>query len=150
MAAEIRSILLAGILLFLICALLLSVSSCGRKKWPSPQTQEETFSWGSVEVQRKQDCLRISAELEGKSSNLRDIVLQLESRQEPCPDCPFQPETSIRLARSSKQVQQSGSQLQIEHCGLEPDLSYRLRLKGQNAFPSLQPAASRVIRVGEP
>lgn len=150
MAAEIKKALGAGILLLLILALVLAASSCGRKKWPSPRAEQETFSWEFVQAQRDQECLHITASLKGKSSNLRNIVLQLEGSQEPCPECPFQPQQSIPLGLSSQGVQKENSQLKIEYCELDPELAYRLRLLGQNAFPSLEPATSQVIRPKDP
>ncbi|MFW6314358.1 MAG: hypothetical protein ACOC0S_02100, partial [Desulfohalobiaceae bacterium] len=140
MAAKIRRALWAWVLLLLILSLLLSISSCGRKKWPSPQAGEEAFSWESVQAQRHQECLQIKARLQGKSKNLRNIILQLEGRQQPCPDCPFQPKQSIQLGISSQQVQKKDDQLQIEYCHLDSELHYRLRLLGLNAFTSLEPA----------
>jgi apolipoprotein N-acyltransferase len=146
MAVKIKKVLGAGVLLLIIWALVLTAASCGRKKWPSPQTQKETFSWELVQAQRDQECLQITAGLQGKSSNLRNVVLQLEGSQEPCPQCPFQPQQSIPIEAFSSGVQKKNGQIKIEYCELDPGLTYRLRLVGQNAFPGLQPAASQVIK----
>ncbi len=152
MASKSFSLRLPGIFLVVVLMLTLIAStvSCGRKEWPSPQIEQEKLAWDSVQTQRKEDCLQITAALLGPPGNLREVVLELEAAGTLCLDCPFQATSRQRFSRSSSGLQIENQQLQLIYCELDREMHYRIRLVALNVYPGLEPVSSRVIAVDQP
>ncbi len=150
MAFEINHRLQVCIVLLLVTILALATYSCGRKKWPAPQLEQEVLAWGELSAVRNQQCLQINAELQGKHSNLQAVVLELEGSKIPCLECPLQPTQRLSFSLGSQQVQKKDHTLSINYCELDPDLYYRFRLLAENIFPGLEAASSKIITADEP
>jgi hypothetical protein len=128
----------------LLLCILLGLCGCGRKEWPSPQAQEDRFTWGEINGQRLGGCLAIEAELKGAYWNLAALELEIENRSEPCPGCPFQPTSAVSLPMHSSNVNQDQEQLQISFCDIPRSGFTRWRLKGINRYRQIQDLTSQV------
>jgi len=137
---------LAVVALILAVACLLP-TGCGKKKWPSPRTEKDRFSWTSVRASRDDSCLVIRGELQGAVRNLKEVVLQLETSQELCPGCPFSPDQRAVYSLRDPSLRREGARVTITHCPVEPDTALRLRLDGVNVFQQIPDAPSDVVGI---
>ena len=140
--------------IFMLILCLLAGFACGKKKWPRPPGDEDSFAWGLVSAKLADSCLIITAGLTGNRNNLESITLQLQamSPDDACLGCPFFPTEShdmdidrVALANSPKD-----STLRLTFCPNKPfsqDIIYQFRLLGRNAQPSIPPALSRVYLI---
>jgi len=129
---------------FVLC-ILLGLSGCGRKEWPSPQAEEDRFTWGKINENLQGGCLVIEAGLKGAYWNLAALELEIENLNEPCPGCPFQPSRSVSLPMHSSNVIQNQEQLQVTFCDIPRSGFTRWRLKGINRYRQIQDVASGVF-----
>ncbi|MFO7716972.1 MAG: lipoprotein [Desulfohalobium sp.] len=134
-----------GALLLIILAVLM-LSGCGRKVWPQPQADQDTFAWEQVNGTSEEGCLRITGQLSGQSANLASVTIELEPNpiSEACQSCPFQPSVSRTVDMGSPQLTQTQDTVTLRVCDLEPGQTYRWRLQGNNIYSALSPAASDV------
>jgi len=133
--------------ILLLCLLTAALSGCGKKSWPSPKAGEDRFAFQEIQGEAVEGCLNIEARMSGKHQNLRELVLEIEAKEEPCPGCPFSPTETVELPLSSAKIARNGPILSITWCGLKPGMAYRWRLKGVNVYPSIQDAVSEVKRL---
>lgn len=120
-----RNFLLAAMMVILF----VSSVSCGNKKWPRPNLEEETFSFAKVQGRRQGKCLLVNADVQGNIGAVRRLFLQIEA-PDGCPDCPFSPDQRIEYLPGDPQLLLKNSILSLSYCGLDPDRQYRWRLTG--------------------
>ncbi len=129
------------------------ISGCGLKKWPEPQKSEDSFSWGSIEAERHDNCLFIDIDVQGASGNIDHILVLLEpvgdKFGEGCPGCPFKAKRSVRFDHGSPGFKQVDSRVRLAVCGLEFDELYRWKVVGYNVYRAFRPVSSSVYRPEE-
>jgi hypothetical protein len=132
--------------LILLVLALACLAGCGLKVWPSPQTDQDTFSLSEVNGTRQGPCLRISARIKGAAENLKTIIVELEgtTKGQLCRTCPFQPSSCQTLDPSSAQVAREQERLIVRVCDLDPKKIYRWRLQGTNVYSGLPSVRSKV------
>lgn len=124
--------------------LALILYGCGKKNPPTPIAKQDKFFWEEVQGTREGNCLNIKAHLGGKYQNLKEVILELEAQQEPCPGCPFNPTQKIYFDFSSPQIKRKSSSLWISYCELGKGLHYRWRLVGINIYPQIKETTTQV------
>ena len=132
--------------LFCIFCILLSFFSCGRKKWPTPITREDTFKFGKIVVYKKNDCLNINGNIIGNTKNIKELWLEVEDFSS-CIKCPFKPTFRIRYPLSSKYLELKHNSFLLTYCKNKGHKVSRLRIVGINKFKVLEPVFSEIIVV---
>lgn len=139
------------LLLTLLVVTLLAVNGCGVKMWPSPQNNEDTFSFASVTGRRTGECLKVVVKVNGAFKNIDNFSLQFQADGngpgEGCPTCPFFPAIRKQFTPGSEGIQSDGSTFVFSQCGLDPEKSYRYRVVGRNAYEALGVVISDVYIV---
>ncbi len=128
----------AGLLLL---AVSLIVCACGKKGDPIPQDYRYMFSWGETSAVITNDCLMITAQLEGAYENVESFLLEVEpTTGEICLDCPFKAgDVSVVQPTSSE-----GGLFSFQYCPENPVDSYRWRLVARNIYRGLPSALSSI------
>jgi len=126
----------------LACCALALVAGCGKKAWPEPDAEEETFAFSTASAQMRDTCLVIQTRISGNWKNLDRIFVELA--QDNCEKCPFRPRERREFPLNSPFVVQQEHLLVVNVCGLDKNAAYRWRLVGKNVFSSLREVASPV------
>jgi hypothetical protein len=128
--------------------ILFLTTGCGLKVWPSPQAQEDEFSWKEISYSFSDTCLTIRATVEGAYDNLASVDLEWTPAEEDCPSCPFQAQQTRSFAMSDPEITRQGQTLTLLFCQLPSShTGFRWRIIGHNVHPSLEPVASKVLFV---
>ena len=142
---------LAQRLLFLVilAALLLGLSACGKREWPTPKISEDRYRWRTVTVTRNQGCVIVDCELSGAWRNVDNVRLQLEPvGTEPgdgCASCPFTPRISKLYTPGSPDMRRDLNRLVLTACDLDPRKTYRVQILGTNIYPTLESVVSELV-----
>ncbi|WP_461833833.1 hypothetical protein [Desulfothermus sp.] len=132
--------------LFCIFFILILFFSCGRKKWPTPITDEDTFKFGKIVVYKKNDCLNINGNIIGNTKNIKELLLEVEELSS-CIKCPFKPTLRIRYPLSSKYLHLKHNSFLLTYCKNKGHKVSRLMIVGINKFKVLEPVFSEIIVV---
>ena len=131
----------------LLLVLLVFVCACGKKGAPVPQEARYKFSWGETSATIVNDCLVISAQLEGAYDNAEGFLLETEPTTDNiCLDCPFRPTLTHDIQPSAAQE----GLLTFQYCPETVADSYRWRLVARNIYRSLPNVLTPVGLVTRP
>ncbi len=121
------------------------VTGCGKKMWPRPVANQETFAWQKTVVYLFEDCLQIETQLTGNADNLDHLVVQLEYDQ--CPSCPFQPQEEQIFFLSTPGLKKEKDRIMITCCPNQQKIPARIRVIGYNRYRRFSPQISQVFTV---
>ncbi len=131
----------------LILALALLAGACGRKGPPSPQTGEDTFTFGNSTGTQREGCITVRTQISGNRAMLDSVSLLLEDMTLACPTCPFRPQGRVDFALDDDRVRIRGDVIQVTWCELSGGREYRFRLSGNNRLSTLPPSLTPVFPV---
>ena len=134
--------LLIPVILPLVFFALALAAGCGKKAWPEPNLEAETFTFSAVSARMRDTCLVIQAEVAGNWTNL-DVVF-VELAKDDCMKCPFRPRERREFPLNSPFVIRQEHRLIVNVCGLDKKTAYRWRLVGRNVFSDLNEVFSPV------
>jgi len=124
---------------FILLAIFILVG-CGKKKWPEPNLAQDQVQATILKIEQDDDQYLIYFQLKGNPSNVKQIVAQIEYRQDACKGCPFQIDEEKTLAFKSDQH----NDFYLSKIRSRFKLS-RIRLKVINVYPGIRITYSNVL-----
>ena len=132
--------------LFALC-LLIGISGCGLKKWPSPRSGSDSFAFANVSATSAQNCLFVQGVITGNLNNVESVTLEIESATD-CPDCPFNPVYQERMSRlNSERLSFVNNTLTLTDCAQPFPKGLRIRLLGHSLITGEPVVLSDVIQI---
>lgn len=127
------------------------LAACGKKGYPQPPGDKNTFAWVYADANIRNDCLSLRGRLQGDYNNLESLRLEVEptGNIDDCVGCPFQPvETEVFYA-SDIGMNEAG-EFTLLYCPEQKSHMYRWRLIAVNSYHTLPNVLTPVLSVEDP
>ncbi len=136
------------VFLFAMLIIVATGTGCGRKAWPTPMEEQDSFFFSNISGETKGKCLEVRGNINGNISNLRQLILEIEFRdKQTCPTCPFIPQRNITFLPDNPHLYIKGHSFVLTYCGEKEKQVERFKLLGFNKFNTIRPVSSPIIKI---